>query len=44
LPALLASAGPNQRVRIELDVDGERGSTRARRLLLAQLNASDMRR
>src|SRR5215212_7175607 len=44
LPALLASAIPIQRLRIELDADGARGSTRARRLLLARLTASEMRR
>jgi hypothetical protein len=38
LPALFASAIPIQRLRIELDADGGRGSTRARRLLLARLN------
>src|SRR5215212_11566132 len=38
LPALFASAMPIQRLRIELDADGGRGSTRARRLLLAPLN------
>src|SRR5215218_5736492 len=38
-PALFASAIPIQRLRIELDADGGRGSTRARRLLLARLNA-----
>src|SRR5215207_3240085 len=41
LPALFASAIPIQRLRIELDADGGRGSTRARRLLLAQPNASE---
>src|SRR5215208_764996 len=44
LPALLASEIPIHRLRIELDLDGGRGSTRARRLLLAPLNASDTRR
>src|SRR5215212_2788326 len=37
-PALFASAIPIQRLRIELDDDGGRGSTRARRLLLARPN------
>ena len=43
-PDVFASAGPIQRLRIELDADGGRGSTRARRLLLGRLTASDMRR
>src|SRR5919107_4884936 len=44
LPALFASVTPIQRLRIELDLDGGRGSTRARRLLLASLNTSELRR
>src|SRR5262245_3900201 len=44
LPEVFASAGPIQRLRIELDADGARGSTRSRRLLLGRLNASDTRR
>src|SRR5215208_1038930 len=44
LPALLASAMPIQRLRIELDAEGARGSTGSRRLLLARLTASEMRR
>jgi hypothetical protein len=38
LPALFASAIPIQRLRIEEDRDGGRGSTGPRRLLLAGLN------
>jgi hypothetical protein len=41
-PALFASAIPIQRLRTELDAEGGRGSTRARRLLLAGLTASEI--
>src|SRR5215210_4267401 len=39
LPALFASAMPIHLLRIEVDADGGRGSTRARRLLLARLDS-----
>src|SRR5687767_6085184 len=44
LPALFASAIPIQRLRVELDAEGGRGSTGPRTLLLARLTASEMRR
>src|SRR5215212_1036775 len=39
LPALFASATPIQRLRIEAEAEGGRGSKRARRLLLARLDS-----
>src|SRR6476620_938315 len=38
-PVLFASAIPIQRLRIELEAEGGRGSKRARRLLLARLDS-----